>query len=179
MSSEDEFAQFEDDNAPAAPAAKAPAKKAAKAPAKKAAKRAGKKASAPAAETERDEAAQEAALQDRIDEATTESDTVTIKVSRTTQVPDMDARKADGGDPAAMKDLVLEFVTEIPRVAGNWPGKVFWLFNRGRNIEGVNLLIGDAEFERYLDIIDPKQSETADDLMAAIAKALGIENSGN
>ncbi|MDL9944175.1 hypothetical protein QSJ19_00980 [Gordonia sp. ABSL11-1] len=184
MTTDKDFEQFEDDNdvddtaePKKAPAKKAPAKRA---PAKKSASK-----KEPAAEPERDQETAEAADDARVDEATSDDDSVELVIEKTVEVNEPVLKN---GSPAVVDGKVqqkaverkLTFATKIPRNIGEWDGRVMRRFAQGRDEEGLIFLLGDAEFDRYLDIMQPKHKDVAPPLMSALTKALGLgTDSGN
>lgn len=187
MTTDKDFEQFEDDDTAEATAPKkAPAKKA---PAKRAAakKSTSKKADpAPDAEPERDQEAAEAADDARVDEATNDDDdAVELVIEKTVEVTEPVLKNGspvvvDGKVQQKAVERKLTFATKIPRNIGEWDGRVMRRFGQGRDEEGLIYLLGDAEFDRYLDIMQPKHKDVAPPLMSALTKALGLgSDSGN
>lgn len=187
---DEDFDQFENGEGDAPAAAtkvvnktsgrKAPAKKAA---AKKTTRRQRSKAqddAAPAA-PERDEDAEKAAYEARVAEAkpsepASDSDDdhegktkVTVKATRPSAVADK-----SGDHP----DIDVEFVTYVEPDVGEWDARVMFLFNQGRDMDALMLLMGVEEVARYLDTIQPKQRDASRLLVEALNDALGL-TSGN
>ncbi|QMU22501.1 hypothetical protein [Gordonia rubripertincta] len=180
---DEDFDQFENDDATAPSGTKVVNKSTSRKPAKKTAKkatprRAEKKPPEPVA-PERDIDAEKAAYEARVaeakaadpendsDDAVTPEGKTKVRVS-TTRPSEVAA--ADGTFP----DIEVEFVTYIDSDIGEWDARVMFLLNQGRDMEGLMLLMGTEEVARYLDTILPKQRDAGRILTEAVAAALGL-----
>lgn len=76
------------------------------------------------------------------------------------------------------EDIDVEFVTYVEPDVGEWDARVMFLFNQGRDMEALMLLMGTEEVARYLDTIQPKQRDASRLLVEALNDALGL-TSGN
>ncbi|QKY80015.1 tail assembly chaperone [Gordonia phage Doggs] len=76
------------------------------------------------------------------------------------------------------EDIEVEFVTYIEPDVGEWDARVMFLFNQGRDMEALMLLMGTEEVARYLDTIQPKQRDASRLLVEAVNDSLGL-TSGN
>lgn len=182
--SDEDFDQFEDE-------APAPAKKSApkKAAAKRATKKSAAKKSAPKAEEKDTEAEDLEKLDARIAEAKADEieDDGTVEVVIKRAVTEIEYRRDgdgalvldDEGEPIA-QDVTrdIEFRTRIPGDPGDWDARVMYTINRGVPAVGYELLFGETEFVRFLDLIQPKQKEMGEMLDEAVNRALGLA-SGN
>ncbi|QDH92459.1 tail assembly chaperone [Gordonia phage Dmitri] len=71
-------------------------------------------------------------------------------------------------------DIEVEFVTYIEPDVGEWDARVMFLFNQGRDMEALMLLMGTEEVARYLDTIQPKQRDASRLLVEAVNESLGL-----